>query len=772
MNELTSLLSEVEQKKFEKLLKVGVHYFTPDKLNLIKISIQNISKAYNDKKCDFSQNSFLCSVLDIAIIAVEEIGMGASSVLAILQYEAVKNDNITLKHIEHTTNKNIATIIKGLLQIEELDTHAVFDKDFSTDIQILAEKSKRAKKYAITANEYYLNQAENFRKLFLNLSDDMRIILILLAKQLYISRNLKNLDSKEKLAYSRESYYMYAPIAHQLGLYKTKTEFEELSMKILESKMYQFIAKKLDETKKNRNEYINSFIQPIKKALNEKLIIAELKGRPKSIHSIWNKIKKQNVEFEGIYDLFAVRIIIDNEFTHDSEEKSACWNVYSMITDVWTPSPKRLRDWISSPKASGYESLHTTVLGPDNKWVEVQIRTRRMDDIAEKGQAAHWKYKEVKGENGHTDWLDEIRAVLENPEESTEESEEKKELYGDNIFVFTPKGEIKKLRKTATVLDFAYSIHTRVGEQCTGAKINGIMEGLKYQLKNGDKVEILNSKTQKPKAEWLNFVASPSTKGRIKRYLNNEIHKKAEEGKILLDQKIEVLKGKNQGIDLPNRDKILGKLRNHFKINSNLKILSQLQENTLQISEKLLHSLLIEPGQQNLVSAIDKLKELASEKENKKDNDFLYISDKLSGIEFHLAKCCSPIPGDSIFGFVTVNKGTKIHKANCPNAHDMLNRYPYRMVKARWKESNSQQFSAKLKVVGENTMGVVSDITTLITRNKKLNMTAININTNENNMFEGEISVNVFDTEHLNILLKALKKIKGVHNAYRYEYRS
>jgi len=769
MKQLQNILSAEEYKKAEELLKIGAHYFTEEKKNILVAATLAVYPFYNDVKCPYSAQSLLICTLETAKLALEYVGLGSSAVFSILLYPAAKNKAISFKEIEHLSNKNTKNIIKGLLEIDELAPHAVFSKDFNTEVLNISEKSKRAKKFVISDQEYYSNQAENFRKLFLSLAEDMRVVLVLVAKQLYIMQNLKYLPENEKLAFSRESYYMYAPIAHQLGLYKAKTEFEELSMKYLESKMYQHIAQKLSETKKKRDEYIQSFITPIKQTLKQRGIIAEVKGRPKSIHSIWSKMKKQKVEFEGIYDLFAIRIIIDNPFLERSDEKSACWNVYSLITDVWTPSPKRLRDWISNSKTSGYESLHTTVLGHENQWVEVQIRTRRMDEIAEKGQAAHWKYKEIKGDTGESDWLNQIRTILENPEAQEIESEEKKELYGDNIFVFTPKGEIKKLRKGATVLDFAYTVHTRLGDTCTGAKINNVLEGLKYQLKNGDKIEIQTSKTQKPRKEWLSFVASPSTKGHIKRFLNNEIHRQSEEGKQILEAKLNELKDKNQGTELLSIDKILGILRHHFKIKSNAEMLTQLQQGSIAINEKLLYELLIEPEKQNIDNAISRLKDLAGRKSLKTEEDFLFIDDKLSGIEFHLAQCCNPIPGDAIFGFVTVNKGTKIHKMSCPNAHEMFERYGYRIVKAKWKENGTRQFNVKIKIIGENTLGVVSDITNLISKDKKLNMTSITVNSNSNNMFEGEIGVNILDTEHLKSLLESLKKIKGVVDAYRFE---
>ena len=758
------------EKKYELLIKHGSVYFTPAKKKLLDSAFKSVKNYYKNRNYQAINTDLLSTKLEIADIAVTTIGLGTSAVLAIMLKEAYQLKFLNDDKITNIFGKQVLVIIKDMLEIEKLNTHSVFSKDFNNEILPQYQKTKRSKKYAQTASIYYGQQSENFRKLFLSLLSDMRVILIKLAEQLYIMRNIKVLSPQEQLMYSRESYYMYAPIAHQLGLYSAKTEFEELGMKYLEKDIYQFIAKKLNDTKRVRDEYIRNFILPIKKALEENNIKAEIKGRPKSIHSIWNKMKTQDVVFEGIYDLFAIRIIIDDQFENIKAEKEACWKIYSLITDFWQPNPKRLRDWISAPKTSGYESLHTTVLGPEQKWVEVQIRTRRMDDIAEKGQAAHWKYKEIKGDKGHNDWLHLIREVLENPEKIEEETSiAKSELYSDNIFVFTPKGEIRKLKKGASVLDFAYSVHTHVGEQCTGAKINNVLVGLKTELKNGDRVEILTSKAQKPKKEWLEFVTSSSAKSRIKRYLNHEIHKKAEEGKKIFVALIDKLMAENPGLQLPPTDKILGKLKWHFRINSNAQFFTALHANDIVVSDELLHKLFVEPERIENQDMLAKLKELADVKDNEQDGDFLYIDEKLSGIDFELSKCCNPIPGDSIFGFVTVSKGTKIHKYTCPNARDMISRYPYRIVKARWKSSGTNQFVAKIKVIGENTMGVVSDISGLITRDKKINMTAINVNSNDDKMFEGEISVKVYDTNHLSLLMEAIKSIKGVLRVYRME---
>jgi len=758
------------ENKYKLLTEHGSIYFTPKKKELLDTAFQSIKKNYKERSYTPINSELLLAKLEIADIAITTIGLGTSAVIAILIKEAYRLNFLKDNNTTELFGKQILVIVRDMLEIEKLNTHSVFSKDFNHDILPQYQKTKRSKKYAQTASAYYGQQSENFRKLFLSLVTDMRVVLVKLAEQLYIMRNIKALSPQEQLMYSRESYYMYAPIAHQLGLYSAKTEFEELGMKYLEKEMYQFIAKKLSDTKKVRDEYISNFILPIKKALKENNIKAEIKGRPKSIHSIWNKMKNQDVVFEGIYDLFAIRIIIDDQFENVKAEKDACWKTYSLITDFWQPNPKRLRDWISSPKTSGYESLHTTVLGPEKKWVEVQIRTRRMDDIAEKGQAAHWKYKEIKGEKGHNDWLHQIRDILENPEKTEEETNvAKSELYSDNIFVFTPKGEIRKLKKGASVLDFAYSVHTRVGEQCTGAKINNLLVGLKTELKNGDKVEILTSKVQKPKKEWLGFVTSSSAKSRIKRYLNHEIHKKAEEGKKIFISLVDKLMAENPGLQLPPSDKMLGKLKWHFRINSNAQFFTALHSGEIIISHEILHKFFVEPERIENQDMLAKLKELADEKDDEQSKDFLYIDEKLSGIDFELSKCCNPIPGDSIFGFVTVSKGTKIHKFNCPNARDMISRYPYRVVKARWKNSGTNQFIALIKVIGENTMGVVSDISGLITRDKKINMTAINIKSNDDKMFEGEISVKVYNTNHLSLLMEAIKSIKGVIRVYRME---
>lgn len=737
----------------------------PVRIELLRKIHQLYNKSISEKQENLPE---LQHALDAALICSVDVGMRSTSTFSTLLFTPYQLGLIGLDEIEKEYYPRLVSVISSLDEISKLDTARVFgiENAFSERTAQLSSKlTKRGKKYARPEKDYLIEQAENFRKMMLTLAEDVRVILIQTALKLNHLRKAKLLNDNERMTLAREAYYIYAPMAHRLGLYHIKTELEELGMKYMEPDMYKFIAGKLEETKDEREKYIASFIEPIKVELNKRGIACEIKGRPKSIHSIYNKIAKQEVKFEGIYDLFAIRIILDDNFTDLKDEKAACWQVYSMITDVWEPNPRRLRDWISAPKDSGYESLHTTVIGPEGKWVEVQIRTRRMDDIAEKGDAAHWKYKEVKGDDSNANWMDQLRSVLENPHlhEEEEKSDAKAELYSDTIFIFTPKGELIKLSKNSTVLDFAYAIHSNVGEQCMGAKVNGKLVGIKDILQNGDRVEVLLSKKQKPKSEWLDFVVSTKAKNRIKYFLKQEENKYAEEGKQLVKQRFEELRAKYPLIKEDFNDKTVGKLMDHFKLESYIDFYNAVGSTRIALTNAVMYDVFVAPAQQEYDTVLEKLTNMQDDIVARKNTDYLFIDNHASGIDFELAKCCNPIPGDSIFGFISVHKGTKIHKTTCPNAQDMIARYPYRIVKAKWQnDTPDQQFLATICLSGNDSIGLVSDITNVISRVVKVNMQSININSDRKGWFEGEISVYVNGTNHLTSLMDALRSLKGI----------
>jgi GTP diphosphokinase / guanosine-3',5'-bis(diphosphate) 3'-diphosphatase len=603
-------------------------------------------------------------------------------------------------------------------------------------------------------------QSENFIKLIITIVPDVNAILIKLASMLFEVRNLKKADAVRQYQIATVISSLYAPIAHRLGLYAIKTEMEDLSMKYLHTEIYQDIAKKLEDTKEKRNKFIEEFIAPLKKELSKHKISCEIKGRPKSIFSIWNKMKTQGVEFEEVYDQFAIRVIIDSR---PENEKNDCWRVYSIITDLYKPNPLRLRDWISSPKSSGYESLHTTVIGPEEKWVEVQIRTIRMDEIAEKGQAAHWKYKEKK-EGQESDWMSKIRTALEKPEQYADEEHDRNKamLYTDEIFVFTPEGDLRKLHTGYTVLDFAFQIHSNIGETCTGAMVNDKFVSIKHILKNGDHVKILTAKTQKPRLEWLEIVKSERARNKIKRALKSLSYKDSDEGKDLLKHKLGQLK-------IAYNDLNVNKLMEYFGFKTSLDLYQSIGSGKIEIQK-------IKKAFVDIALGAEKPKEIAeqhhpeiAEFEKKiTDKDYLIIENNLQTIDYHMAKCCNPIPGDAIFGFVTVSKGTKIHKKDCSNASDMVSRYPYRVIKASWNnEAEVSKFVAQIRVTGRDNIGVTNSITQILANEFKLNLKALTIHPRKENTFEGIIVTTVNDKKQLDELISRLKRIDDVLSVER-----
>lgn len=670
-----------------------------------------------------SGEPYILHPLAVAQICAEEIGLGTTSIVCALLHDTVEDTHITLDVVRLNFGEKVASIIDGLTKIGD-----VFDQQ---------DKSM---------------QAENFKKMLLTLSDDVRVILIKLADRLHNMRTLDSMSPKSQLKIASETLYVYAPLAHRLGLYAIKTELEDLATKYLEAENYNFVKEKLQETKVQRNRYIKQFIEPIEESLSEQGFKFEVKGRPKSIHSILNKMKKQNIPFDEVYDLFAIRIIIDTEYEN---EKSDCWKVYSIVTDFYRPNPDRLRDWVSTPKANGYESLHTTVMGPKGKWVEVQIRSKRMDEIAEKGYAAHWKYKDKdaqQGDGGLEEWLAKVREILENPESNALDflDDFKLNLFSDEIFVFTPKGDLRKLPFNATILDFAFDIHSELGSKCIGGKVNNRLVPLNHPLANGDQVEILTSTKQVPKEDWLHFVITAKAKSKIRDYLKQEKLRSSKMGKEVLERKF-------------RQDKItfnsenLVPLLHYFKLPSVAELYFQVA------TEK------IDKTKLNIAQIIDFMKarkqdeaqHLVQKKEARPGNlakDAVIIGDDID-LPYSFAKCCNPIPGDEIFGFVTVGEGVKIHRINCSNAIGLMSNYGYRIIRAKWANTTfdkSRAFITNIKISGIDSVGIVSTIADIISKQLQINMHAISVSSKEG-MFEGSIELEVYDTSQLEELMNKIK---------------
>jgi len=589
--------------------------------------------------------------------------------------------------------------------------------------------------------------------MLLTLSDDVRVILIKLADRLHNMRTLESMRRDKQLKIASETAYLYAPLAHRLGLYSIKTELEDLSMKFTEPEIYNNIYDKVQQTRKERNRFINEFSEPIKNELIKQDFKFDIKGRSKSIHSIWSKMKRQGVSFEEIYDLFAIRIIID---TDEENEKPMCWKAYSIITDFYHPNPDRLRDWISTPKANGYESLHTTVMGPNGKWVEVQIRSRRMDEIAEKGYAAHWKYKESSAESAIDEWIEKIRELLESPETNALDfiDDFKLNLFSDEIFVFTPGGDMKTLPSGATALDFAFEIHTDLGSKCIGAKVNHKLVPLSHKLRSGDQAEILTSNKQTPKEDWLSYVVTAKAKSKIKTALKEEKKKFGEDGKEILMRKFRHLK-----IDFNNDN--INELLAYYKIPSSLELYYRIAKGVIDISD--LKEFVDEKGviKAKTPQRIEP-KSLEQMVQNiRGSSDMLVIGENLDKIDYKLSPCCSPIPGDDVFGFITINDGIKIHRINCPNAIQLMSNYAYRIVKAKWTNQHQIAFLAGVRMTGIDEVGVVNKISKVISSELKVNMRSISIESNDG-IFEGTIMLFVHDTHHLDKLIQKLKEIHGI----------
>lgn len=697
---------------------------------------QSLKQAIIQKKIQrdiFGLNPILSSI-QTALIAIEEIGLKRDGVVAVLLYscftEETEND---YDKYEKEFGKTVVSILKGLVHIQEL-----------------------YKKNPVI-------ESENFRNLLLSFAEDMRVILIMIADRVNLMRQIRNTEcEEEKKRVSEEASYLYAPLAHKLGLYKLKSELGDLSLKYLEHDVYYMIKDKLNETKKSRDKYIENFIKPIREKLEADGYKFHMKGRTKSIHSIWQKMKKQKCEFEGIYDLFAIRIIIDAPL---ELEKIQCWHVFALITNMYQPNPKRLRDWLSVPKSNGYESLHITVKGPENKWVEVQIRTERMDEVAERGLAAHWRYKGIKSEGGMDEWLTSIRRALENNDDMQVIDQFKMDLYEDEIYVFTPKGDLMKFPKGATVLDFAYRIHSNIGNHCVGAKINGKVVTFRHILKSGDQIEVMTSTVQKPKQDWLNIVKTSRAKAKIRLALKETQVKDGLYAKEMLERR---MKNRKIEMDEGTMSHLIKKLG--FKETNDF--YRQIADETLDINHVIEKYQEIQAydnnlqGQQQTRSADEYSFENSIKNFTKSNGDVLVIDRNLKGIDYQLSKCCNPIYGDDVFGFVTVSGGIKIHRKDCPNALEMRKRFGYRILQARWSGKADSKYTITLKIIGNDDIGIVNNITSVISKEENIMMRSINIDSHDG-LFSGNLEINVEDTSKLNQLIKKLRVIKGVKQIIR-----
>lgn len=727
-------LSDEEEKKlivreYRSLLKSLKPKLKPGDKELVRRAFEMSAEAHKTMRRK-SGEPYILHPLAVAAICVNEVGLGVRSAICALLHDTVEDTEITLEDVKREFGDEIARIVDGLTKISSVvDTNAS-------------------------------RQAENFKKILLTLTNDPRVIIIKLADRLHNMRTLESMKRDKQLKIASETVYVYAPLAHRMGLYNMKTEMEDLSMKYLEAETYRDIAEKLNETKRERTKYINEFIKPLKEKLSRAGFKFEIHGRPKSIHSIWNKMKKKSVDFEEVYDLFAIRVILDSP---TEKEKEDCWKVYSIITDEYTPSPERLRDWISAPKANGYEALHTTVMGPQGKWVEVQIRTKRMNEIAEKGLAAHWKYKEGGEEDRFDKWFGEIREVLANNESSSIDflQDFKTSFLAEEIFVFTPKGDIKMLPVGSTALDFAYSIHSAVGDKCIGAKVNHRLSPLSHKLRSGDQVEVITSNKQKPKEDWLEFVITTKAKSRIKDALKEEKRKIADEGKYFLQRKLS-----QEGAVINEQN--LNELIAFYKLPSPLELYYQIAIKNIDLKELKEFKFM---GQN--IEAPKPVRIQPQEEEHKpftpkKDTELVIFGESSDRIQYTLANCCKPIPGDDVFGFVTTGEGLKIHRINCPNAARLLSNYAHRVVKTKWAKHQEISFLTGLRIIGLDDVGVINKITNIISGELTINIAALTIESREG-MFEGNIKIFVHDKDQLDVLITRLKELRGIQSVERVE---
>jgi GTP pyrophosphokinase len=733
---------EIEKEKKE-ILKRYKTLLKSLKNRMEKGDKQMIRKAFDlalEQHKDMRRKSgepYIYHPLEVAQIVVDEIQLGPTAVVCALLHDTVEDTDITLEDIKSLFGEKVMSIIDGLTKISGV---------------ILDQTSGSL-------------QAENFRKMLLTLSNDVRVILIKLADRLHNMRTLDSMKRDKQLKIASETLFLYAPLAHRLGLYSIKTELEDLCLKYKEPEAYFSIAEKLQANEKERMSYINKFSLPIMNALNEKGFIYNIKSRSKSIYSIWQKMKKQNIPFEEVYDIFAIRLIIDVTI---EQEKTACWAVYSIVTDFYRSNMDRLRDWINTPKSNGYESLHTTVMGPGGKWVEVQIRSTRMDEVAEMGYAAHWKYKDKEkataNESALEEWLRKIRELLENPETNALDfmDDFKLNLFSEEIFVFTPKGIMITLPVGASALDFAYEIHSEVGNKCIGAKINNKLLPMSYKLKSGEQIEILVSDKQKPKEDWFEFVTTAKAKTKIKEFLKDERKDLAKTGKVIFDKKLKSLK-------VLATEANVHKICHFYKVPTSLDLYYQIAINNIEL-KNLKDIVSVDPSLGTTSIVLPKTENSRSfdevVKEVRGKNDLLILDEKLQKLDYQISECCNPIKGDDVFGFLTDDKKILIHRTNCPNAIQLMSNFAYRIVKAKWTNSEKISFLAGIKITGTDDVGIVNNITNVISSEYNVNMRSISFETNDG-IFEGTIMVFVQDTNHLTELIKKLKKVLGVVKVFR-----
>jgi GTP pyrophosphokinase len=710
---------------YRALLLAAKNTVSPEDTPKIRKALDLAADACTDETT-ITGEPMILHALSVARIVAGELGLGLTSIVSALFHDFYNKLKISQKEIEKEFGKKVVEILQDFSRVDNIDS--------------------RTASY----------QAENFRKLLLSLADDVRVIVIKLVERLEYMRDLDNAPEKERIPIASETYFLYAPLAHRLGFYNIKSEMEDLAIKYLEPDQFNYINSRLKQTTASRNKLIRDFSAPLKEKLDKEGFKYIIKSRTKSVHSIMVKMKKQGVDFDEVYDLFAVRIIIESP---PEKEKTDCWHVYSIVADLYQPNPSRLRDWISVPKSNGYESLHTTVVGPRGKWVEVQIRTVRMDEIAEKGLAAHFKYKGIKGEGGLDVWLTRMREILESPEKSGYAflDQVRSGLYIDEVFVFTPKGDLRQLPAGSTVLDFAFDIHTDLGYSCVGAKVNGKNVTIRYVLQNGDHVSIIRSKAQKPKQDWLSFVITTKAKTKIRQALSEEKTKAAAEGKEMLMRRL-----KNWKINYS--DTVIQKLLQFYSLKNAQDLYFSIAREKIDVLD--IKDLLSkeEPLETDAsVRLPDKtLKEIA----DVQYSDYLVIEDKIEGLDYRLAKCCNPVFGDSIFGFVTISEGIKIHRASCPNAHNLLSRYPYRVVMARWtKPKAGISFIATIKISGIEETGIVNRIGDIISEHK---VAVRNFSYNmEEGMFEGMLNIMVPNNNVLQLVIRKIQGLKGVLKASR-----
>ena len=680
-----------------------------------------------------SGEPYIFHPLAVAMICVEEIGLGVRSTICALVHDTVEDTDISLEDVQREFGQEISRIIDGLTKI------------------------------ATVVDNNTTQQAENFKKILLTLTDDPRVILIKLADRLHNMRTLDCMKREKQLKVASETVYVYAPLAHRMGLYNIKTEMEDLSMKYLEPETYRQIAKKLSETKRERTRYINEFIRPVKEKLEKIGFDYDIYGRAKSIHSIWNKMKKKNVEFEEVYDLFAIRIIVDAPF---EREKEACWKIYSIVSDMYSPSPERMRDWLSNPKSNGYEALHTTVMGPQGRWVEVQIRSRRMNEIAEKGLAAHWKYKEGGADDDRFDkWFDQIREVLGGDDLSSIDflHEFKTSFLAEEIFVYTPKGDVKTLPIGSSALDFAFGIHSAIGSRCIGAKVNHKLVPIGHKLRSGDQIEIITSNKQKPTEDWLLLVVTAKAKSRIKDALREEKRKLSDEGKYAAERKFSAI---GAAFTAHNIDELVS----FYKLPSQLDLFYKIAVRQIDLKE--LKEFEVRGDKLELKrpkkTEPEKLSPIGTKSDTKKETELIIFGESSDKIKYALANCCKPIPGDDVFGFVSTGKGLIIHRTNCPNATRLLSSYGHRVVKTKWAKNKEISFLTGLKITGLDDVGVIHKITNLISGDLRININAITVEAREG-IFEGNIRLFVHDKDELDTLTARLKELPGIQTVQRYD---